>query len=260
MSCYKMKALSSYLDVIAVTVVELSDNEALHGDFLTLLQTFSESTFTGLKTFEDFTENPDLVDDYFEMVKRYMQPSRHKEDGITVGHDHLPIKFAQLPFVIHIVNKAIDGMCIDHREAFRAIHTFLTKFIELGLPSWDQRDQQVAPAEAVKAVVQGVIAQVGGRIVVQVFTATMGTVSTGRLGRLGVLLKRLFELHEEAAKGWVQQVLSQITTIPGPERERCCTALLSHLDLHGEGGDDKFGEILEDFARICRLVTRPPPP
>ena len=52
-----------------------------------LLTSASSGTLQALNTLDDFTDNPDLVDDYFELVKRYIQniPGQY----ITLPYNHL---------------------------------------------------------------------------------------------------------------------------------------------------------------------------
>ena len=233
-SCYKAKPRCSYLDVCAVSLVELHQDPALHGPFITILQTFSEGTFAVLQQMDDYTSNPDLVDDYFEYVKRYIQ--------------RIPGPFIQVPFIVDIVQGAVKGMCIDHHEASRAILSFLTQFIELG---------SRAETEALcKPVVIGVLEKIGGALMHQLFTATMGAVPIRRLPRIGALMKRMFDVDPASSQAWLQQVLGSIEFIPGHEREKCCNGLLGAVQISGDQGDDKFGDILEDFARVCRVSTR----
>jgi len=234
-SCYKAKPMCSYLDVAAVALVELGDDISLHQPFLVILQTFSEGTLQALNTLDDFTDNPDLVDDYFELVKRYIQ--------------NIPGQYITLPYNHLIFQKAIVGCCIDHPDASRAILSFLMKFLELAVgPS----DHQATAHPIVRAIME----TCGQPLVGQLFQATMGAVPIRRLGRIGALLKRLFQLDAQATQSWVQAILGQMIFVDESERIKLLQDLMGNLDVSGDDGDDKFGDILTDFARICRLSRR----
>ena len=107
-----------------------------------------------------------------------------------------------------------------------------------------------------RTVVTQVLESTGAALMHSLFEATMGAVPIRRLPRIGALMKRMFDVDGAKAQGWLQQILGQIDFIPANEREKCCNDVLAAAQIRGDEGDDKVGDALEDFARVCRVSKR----
>ena len=86
----------------------------------------------------------------------------------------------------------------------------------------------------------------------------MGAVPIRRLMRIGALLKRLFEFDRHAATPWLHTVLQGMEFVPAGEREKVCKELLEGVEVPGNRGDDLYGDILTDFARVIRVTSKVP--
>lgn len=228
----------SYLDVASSIVNKLCGEADLQPSLAEMLLQLSMRACAKLNTSEAFTEDPDLVDDYFELLKRVMSkaPALLLQPSCTA---HLPA----------MTQCCALGIGIAHRDASRAVLSFLEAFLELGLPSSGSLAPQFNPM-----IVQ-LLGQYGAALIHELMKTLADGMFMSKQTRIGSIFSKMFTLVPQSAD-LVGTVLKQYTFLPDAEKEKVYNAMKQAAVLSGDEQTARLCQIVSDYAHVCRVALR----
>merc|ERR1719461_263343 len=104
---YKIQKFSCYLYIATIYVDEYGKEPGAQGILQEVLDHFSNCTLTSLTSFEEHKNNPDQVEDYFELCVKYLKVCPQ----LLVNEKRLE----------KVWQSALQGIGLDHKESGSAI-------------------------------------------------------------------------------------------------------------------------------------------
>eukprot|EP00455_Lapot_gusevi_P029378 TRINITY_DN3146_c0_g1_i11.p1 TRINITY_DN3146_c0_g1~~TRINITY_DN3146_c0_g1_i11.p1 ORF type:complete len:680 (+),score=196.51 TRINITY_DN3146_c0_g1_i11:294-2042(+) len=250
------EAPHSYLLYLVGVCVEETAQQAsaeVLGLLLETLQHLTQASFAILKDPDSFVNNPDIADDYFGMVARYISSC--------------PALVIQSNLAPAVLACGLHGLTVGHRQAFVSVFKAIRYLLCAGLPPAQQkeilregadseesdREPVVVPVASIEEMThfQQIVAQHGQTLVNTIIAAIL-CLPSSRM----VYIKRLFDillhLSPEALRHWLQQAL-QLPVLPDisdQEKHALYTALTE------PDGKRKGMEALRNFSEACRKRLR----
>lgn len=102
----------------SILVDEFGTEDAFIGGLLNMLQAFIEPTFNRLQQENGLKNNPDTVDDFFRLARRFVL--------------RRPLDFLKSPLVTPIIQCALLASTLDHREANASVMSFFSTCLGAG--------------------------------------------------------------------------------------------------------------------------------
>mmetsp|Transcript_46187 Transcript_46187/g.76370 ORF Transcript_46187/g.76370 Transcript_46187/m.76370 type:complete len:952 (-) Transcript_46187:199-3054(-) len=216
-----------------------------YGDAPELLSVFGEgfcrlsvATFQLLSVTSTIPDNPDVVDDYFELCSKVLrrQPSLLLESSLYSS--------SAPPLLLTVFQCGCAGLHIHHREAGRAVVNFFDCLVGLC-----QNSHSASLSPAGLAALHGVLSDHGGHLVKAIIHSIAGAVPQARIRFLVPVLRTLTGVNVSTCRAWVG---TAIQTLP-PEVHIDGATLLSALFSDEALADEKiFHQAIEAFSCACR--------
>lgn len=196
---YQRSHQAPFLYAASICVTEYGRDVAYSQKLYTMMEALAKTSFTFLRTLDDLTHHPDVVEELFYLMGRMIS--------------HCPDPLVTSPLLQPLFQCAIVGMKLDHRDANRGTLTFLENSISYGL----SLREQVKPD--CKAALEHVILQEGQAIVTNLALSLMGqlpayNIDSGHGSIAGILWKINLLSHSHVAQ-WMSTALRGCSTSNG---------------------------------------------
>jgi transportin-3 len=123
---YERSRQSAYLYAASICVTEYG-RDPKHGlNLFGMINAMASVSFSFLKSLDDFTRHPDVVEELFYMMGRMVT--------------HCPIPLVMSPLLRSLFQCAAVGMQLDHREANKGTLNFLENSISSGVSAKEQNN------------------------------------------------------------------------------------------------------------------------
>jgi len=228
---------SAYIYAASICVTEFSRKQEYIPELFIMIESISAEIVARLRTLEEFTEHPDLVEEYFYLMARVLS--------------YCPGPLLRSELISSVVQFGIVGLQLKHREAQSGILSFFEELISTGIESPHNKNAQEYLASLQPLLqnfglqlVEGVVQILSG-----VFPAYSWEDSGGTIG--GVLYK-LFHLSEPAFKAWLTPSVESIPSNVATASEK--TEFLSQIITQPDR--DCFCDVIYSFAKLCRQRLR----
>jgi transportin-3 len=222
---YENSRQSPFLYAASICVAEYGRNPAYPQKLLTMVSALARTSFTFLRTLEDLTCHPDVVEELFYLMGRMIT--------------YCPDPLVTSPLLQSLFQCAAVGMQVSHRDANKGTLNFLENTISYGLSLREQ-----PPKPTCQASLEHVLTQEGQTIVTNMARAMMGELPTFS-NQVPELLWKLNLLCPELLAQWLSTAFS--TAISPPERAK--NGFMGALD-RGLPRDD-FNLAVRAFMSAC---------
>ncbi|GMH87310.1 hypothetical protein TrVE_jg2232 [Triparma verrucosa] len=193
---------SPYLYCSAICITEFAGVQECSDKLYNLIVAQSQSVFKRFTNLEAFTNHPDVVEEYFYLLSRFI---RYCPALLFKGGDLL----------CQTLKCAVVGLQVHHRDANKGVLSFLENSIEFGL------SQSIGHEE--REGLQNAIVNAGEDIVKGTLGALLGDtplffIDSGSASIAGVLYK-LISLCPQLVVEWVKKTAKDCSTSLGPMAE-----------------------------------------
>jgi len=200
----------------------------------------SNATFRLLSITSTIPDNPDVVDDYFELSSKVLkrQPSLllHSEAHSNIAPNLLTTVFQCGCACLHI----------QHREAGRAVVGFFDSLVVLCLQS--ARGQSNLSAESVGALTR-LLAEHGAQLVSAIVRSIAGVIQHSRVRFLVPVLKSLIAIDMGTCRDWLR---AAIASLPADVHTDGATLVEALLSPEATADDKVFLNAIDAFSSACR--------
>lgn len=222
---YQQSRHSPFLYLASICVAEYGRTPEYAQRLFEMISALATTTFSFLRSIEDFTHHPDVVEEFFYLMGRMISCC--------------PDPLVTSPLLQSLFQCAAVGMQLQHRDANKGTLNFLENTVSYGLKL---REQQPANPEC-QAALEHVLVQEGQNIVTNMARALQGELPTFS-NQVPELLWKLNVLCPELLAQWLTNAFS--TVVP-PERAK--TGFLGALNS-GLPRDD-FNLAVRAFMNAC---------
>lgn len=192
-----------------------------------------------LRTLHDVSARPDLADDTFLLAGRALSycPSLVLHDAVLGT----------------LLDVAIGGALVQHREACCSILTFLARLLD---PSLCMR---VSPEEA--AALRAAVGTRGPTLVRAILAGVAGALPPSRLTELADVTTALISLTGTAGTAWLHEALASLPpqSAEPSDRQRVADAAATIASCGGTAGEPErrtLHRALVDLSDVCRRNRR----
>lgn len=232
---------SPYLYLASVIVSEYGRDPAHSKVLYDMVANLASTVFGTLRSAEDFTSHPDVVEEFFFMAGRMV--------------NYCPSPLVQSSLLNSLLQCAALGMKLHHRDANRGTLNFLENTVSYSLKLRSSSSLDVNEQADIAALEQAILAE-GQPLVINLAQALLGDLPAYRLdsgsGSIAGVLFYLNQLCPELLMQWIQPPL---TTAP----EHAKSAFL--VSLHNRVARDEFNSSVRRFSAVCeRSRKRQGPP
>mgnify|MGYP005850623257 CR=1 FL=1 len=221
---YENSRQSPFLYAASICVAEYGRNPVYQHKLLSMISAMAQTSFTFLRTLDDLTHHPDVVEELFYLMGRM----------ITC----CPEPLVTSPLLQSLFQCAAVGMQVAHRDANKGTLNFLDNSVAYGL---SLREQPLKPN--CQAALESVLTQEGQNITTNMARAMMGELPTFS-NQVPELLWKLNLLCPELLAKWLDTAFS---TANPPERAK--SGFMGALD-RGLPRDD-FNLAVRAFMSAC---------
>ncbi|KAH7433967.1 hypothetical protein KP509_07G095100 [Ceratopteris richardii] len=181
-----------------------------------------------LTNIEAFTSLPDIADDCFLLASRCTR--------------YCPNLLVPSPIFAPLVDCAMTGVTIQHREACSSILTFLQDILNLS---------DSAKGQQYKDVLDSVLHPRGPNLCRILISALVGAVPESRVEEVIGVLESLVHLYERDVVQWAEKSVRLIPVSVASEEEQ--KAFLHAITSTATGGDPiALRNSIEDLSDVCR--------
>mmetsp|Transcript_12452 Transcript_12452/g.20136 ORF Transcript_12452/g.20136 Transcript_12452/m.20136 type:complete len:371 (+) Transcript_12452:248-1360(+) len=228
---FSLSLSSPYLYLASIIVSEYGRN-ATHSKLLySMVANLSSTVFNALRTTEDFTAHPDVVEEFFFMAGRMV--------------NYCPSPLVQSSLLNSLLQCAALGMKLYHRDANRGTLNFLESTVSYSLKLRSSSSLDVNGQADIAALEQAILAE-GQPLVINLAQALLGDLPAYRLdsgsGSIAGVLFYLNQLCPELLMQWIQPPLTA-----APEHAK--SAFL--VTLHNRVARDEFNSSVRRFTAVC---------
>ncbi|KAK9116972.1 hypothetical protein Sjap_015919 [Stephania japonica] len=210
-------------------VIKIFGSDPSCADYLrNLIEALFSHTTHLLRTIQDFTARPDVADDCFLLASRCIR--------------YCPHLFVPSVVFPPLVDCAIIGMTIQHREACNSILTFLSDVLDLGNSS---------RGEQYKSTRDSVMIPRGATLTRVLMACLTGALPGSRLGVVADTLLALTRAFGPKAIEWVSESILLIPSTALTDIER--SAFLQAVSAAASGADVSVLTVpAEELSDVCR--------
>ena len=231
---FRQSFLSPYLYGASICITEFGHDPTYVPKLFELISELSLTVCTRLTSLDDFTQYPDVVEEYFYLIGRFMT--------------YCPEPLVVSPLFRTIIQWAVVGLHIRHREANKGTLNFLENTVSFGLSI---AQSTVHASDACKAAFHQAIIVEGPAVVHNLAHALLGDLPTYSLdqgsGSVAGVLWKLNSLCPDLVRQWMGTVIAQ-----APEGAK--------NDLMGTftrmAGRDEFNAAVRHFRSSCERSRR----
>ncbi|XP_014259711.1 transportin-3 [Cimex lectularius] len=232
---YSQYQHSSFLYLGSILVDEYASEPGYVQGLLDMLQAFIIPTFTLLQEVNGLKNHPDTVDDLFRLCGRFLQRA--------------PVHFLTSPSLNSILQCALLGIALDHRDANASVMKFFYDLVHAG------RNQDTSEDMALrKRLVSTVINEKGQDLITNLLHASIFYLHTYMLDDVIDVIVELMKLDRAAVCTWLEQAIKVMPTQNSggnlsatPEQLQEFLKALLRAETNKE-----MTTVLRDFARLYR--------
>jgi transportin-3 len=220
----------SCLLYLASEVIKVFGSDTACAGYLgTLISALLGHTITMLASIQDFTSQPDVADDCFLLASRCIRYC-----------PHLLVPTTMLP---PLVDCAMTGITIQHREACRSILTFFQDVLDL---------PTTFTGKHYRSAVDAVFLPRGATLTRVLVAALAGALPESRLSEVQYVLLALARLYSSQLVQWAQEAATLIPSNVVTEGERI--SFLQAIQSAASGGTDSSSltNSMEEMSEVCR--------
>ncbi|CAB9521003.1 Transportin-3 [Seminavis robusta] len=195
---YQRSHLSPFLYAASICAAEYGRNPAYSQKLLEMVSAMAQTSFSFLKTLDDLTHHPDVVEEFFYLMGRM----------VTFCPDPMVTSTLLQP----LLQCAAVGMQVAHRDANKGTLSFLDNTISYGL-----RLREQPPRPVCQAALEHALTQEGQTIVTNLARALMGELPNYG-NQVPELMWKLNLLCPEHLAGWLTTAFT--TAMNPPERAK----------------------------------------
>lgn len=231
---FRLSCLSPYLYGASICITEFGHDPVFVPKLFELISELSATVFTRLTSLEDFTQHPDVVEEYFYLIGRFMT--------------YCPEPLVVSPLFRTIIQWATVGLHIHHREANKGTLNFLENTVSFGLSIVQSN---VVATDACKAAFHQAITFEGPAVVQNLALVLLGDLPAYCLdqgsGSVAGVLWKLNTLCSELVRQWV---LNAIAKAPDDAKHELMKAFVLMA------GRDEFNAAVRQFKSLCERNRR----
>ncbi|KAH9568191.1 hypothetical protein CY35_03G065200 [Sphagnum magellanicum] len=225
---YRQHHHSCLLYLASEVIKVFGADTACAGYLGTLISVLFGQTIALLTSIEDFTSQPDVADDCFLLASRCIRYC-----------PHLLIPTTMFP---PLLDCAMTGITIQHREACRSILTFFQDVFEL---------RKSHAGKQYRAAVDAALMPRGATLTRVLIAALVGALPESRLEEVIYVLLSLSRLYGAQAVNWAQEAAALIPSSVVTEGERM--SFLQAISSATSGGDSPaLTSSMEEMSDVCR--------
>lgn len=210
-------------------VIKIFGSDPSCASYLTcLIQTLFNHTIQLLRTIQDFTARPDIADDCFLLASRCIR--------------YCPDLFVPTEIFPRLVDCAMAGVTIQHREACKSILCFLSDTFDLA---------KSPEGEKYRDLINTIVLQRGATLARIMIASLTGALPSGRLEEVSYVLLSLSRAFGGNMLNWTRDCIALIPpqALTDSERSRFLTIISDASSGSSLGSlTDRFAEISE----VCR--------
>lgn len=185
-----------------------------------------------LTSLQDFTARPDIADDCFLLASRCMR--------------YCPDVIISLPIFLQLLDCAIVGFLVEHREACKSVLSFLKDTLELPLSS---------EGAGFRPIIESAFIPRGPSLMRPLLAALMGGLPESRVDDIVDLARSLTELIGPSVSQWAAAVMNLVPLSAVSETEKL--GLLQALSAGGLGMDGRTLRVrMEEVSEASRRSKR----
>ncbi|XP_062200572.1 transportin MOS14-like isoform X2 [Phragmites australis] len=209
-------------------IIKIFGSDPSCANYLTsLIQILFSHTIQLLRTIQDFTSRPDIADDCFLLASRCIR--------------YCPNLFVHTEMFQRLVDCAMAGITIQHREACKSILSFLSDIFDLSNSS---------ERGTYRELINTIVLQRGATLTRIMIAALTGALPSGRLEEISYVLLSLSRAFGEMLN-WARETINLIPPQALTDAER--SRFLQIISDAALGSSlhtitDRFGEISD----VCR--------
>lgn len=222
---------SPYLYLASIIVSEYGRNATYSKLLYGMVASLSSAVFNALRTTDDFTAHPDVVEEFFFMAGRMV--------------NYCPTPLVQSSLLNSLLQCAALGMKLYHRDANRGTMNFVENTVSYSLKLRSSTSLDANEQANIAALEQAILAE-GQPLVINLAQSLLGDLPAYRLdsgsGSIAGVLFYLNQLCPELLMQWIQPPL-----LPAPEHAK--SAFL--VTLHNQVARDEFNSSVRRFTAVC---------
>jgi hypothetical protein len=233
-----------FLYIFSVCINHFGAHPDFHPLVAQLLPPFLERSLQTIPTAESLQRDPDMTEDFFETCSKTL--------------NNCPAFLYSLNILPQIIEHAVWGLSLQHKNSLSSVTHFLALFIEHGLTTeaaYKMRCGEVVPEHS-KIIEQSLI-RFGGAIAHQLIADLAGALPLYRLHMIRGILESLFAFcPKEICSPWFVKALESVTDTVDPTKAEFAQALASYNPLH-PASNKYVWAMCERFAERCRVKDQP---
>jgi len=243
---FKQSPQPAYLYTASILITELGSSAP--EPLLQMLTSMSEAAFARLQSLEAFTAQPDMVEEYFFLVSRFLE--------------YCPSLLLTSPLIAQVVQCGMVGLQIDHRAAHAGVSSCLYHLICAGTKPLKSAPRGSAPLPEHTAAVIELLRSVGGVMVGGIISGLASERPVYGLEKEksnpAAVLWQIAHLQPNGPQILSQLLGNALTAVPTAvfseeERGAWTGQLGTAITARNEGG---FFDAIRDFNSACRRKHR----
>lgn len=171
----------------SILVDEFASETSCIQGLLNMLQAFIEPTFQVLQVENGLKNNPDMVDDFFRLVARFIQRS--------------PYQLLQSPLVTPIIQCGLLACTLDHRDANLSVMRFFCSLLSYG------RDDR---ANEIRSIVHNILIQHGEALIMNLLYASVFCLHSYMLSDVADVFVEIRQLNPQQLDGYVRKAVDAL--------------------------------------------------
>lgn len=198
---------------------------------LNMLQAFIEPTFEVLQVENGLKNHPDMVDDFFRLVARFIQRS--------------PFQLLQSPLVTPIIQCGLLACTLDHRDANLSVMRFFCSLLSYG-----RHDR----ANELRSIVHSILMQHGEALIMNLLYASVFCLHSYMLSDVADVFVEIKQLNPLQLEGYVQKA---VDALPKKNSGGCITVTNEQMiefvmNIVKSETPRAVSQALQEFARLYR--------
>lgn len=230
---------SSFLYTAAICVDQFAAEPDTYDLMEGVFREFSQRSFKILCNLDGFTNHPDVAEDFFEFVSRFLR----RCPAIIFKDPLLPVVF----------ECGLGGLGIHHREACMALMQFFGLLIHEGIDNPrvnSKRPGKKGPPKEYVEKLNALLAQYGPRLVEGLMQNIAGAVPKHHIRDVIPVLESLVALNRRNAYEWVKESLTRLPETKHPNKREFLMGFSQAQDIRA------VRECLMAWAKACRHSKR----
>jgi len=245
-SWYEQQPHSCFVYVVNWVLTSNSRQREFHPLFAESYRRVSNATFQLLSVKSTISDNPDVVDDYFELCSKVLR--------------FMPELLLESELLHTVFQCGCAGLHIQHLEAGRSVTNFFEVLLSLEVAASGKRcaraqqvlSTQSAPiqfAEPARSNLRAVILTNGPALANVAVLAIAGLLPQGRVRFIANVLGLLVEVDTQASASWVEAAIKGLPTDAHIDGNQWMTIMFSPEGMQDQ---KELVKAAEAFSSACR--------